>query len=92
VRKKPTADLWKGQTDEGEMGFSYKDVDRLLYHMIDERRKDDELAELGFSKIFVDRVRVMVRKSQFKRRPPVIAKVSYRTVNVDFRYVRDWGA
>jgi NAD+ synthase len=92
VRKKPSADLWKGQTDEGEMGFSYKDVDRLLYSMIDERRKDDELIQLGFSKTFVDRVRAMIRKSQFKRRPPVIAKVSYRTVNVDFRYARDWGA
>lgn len=92
VRKKPSADLWKGQTDEGEMGFSYKDVDRLLYYMIDERRKDEELAQLGFSKAFVDRVRTMIRKSQFKRRPPVIAKISYRTVNVDFRYVRDWGS
>ena len=91
VKKKPSADLWKGQTDEGEMGFSYKDVDRLLYYMIDERRKDEELAKLGFAKSFVDKVRTMVRKSQFKRRPPVIAKVSYRTVNVDFRYVRDWG-
>lgn len=92
VQKKPSADLWKGQTDEGEMGFSYKDVDRLLYHMIDERRKDEELTALGFTRAFVDRVRMMVQKSQFKRRPPVIAKVSYRTVNVDFRYVRDWGS
>ncbi len=91
VRKKPSADLWKGQTDEGEMGFSYKDVDRLLYYMIDERRKDEELSKLGFAKPFIEKVRTMVRKSQFKRRPPVIAKVSYRTVNVDFRYVRDWG-
>jgi NAD+ synthase len=32
----------------------------------------------------------MVRKNQFKRRQPVIAKISYRTVNVDFRYIRDW--
>ncbi|MEX2189357.1 MAG: NAD+ synthase [Bacteroidota bacterium] len=91
VQKKPSADLWKGQTDEGEMGFSYKDVDRLLYYMIDERRKDEELVKLGFSRAFIDRVRTMIRKSQFKRRPPIIAKVSYRTVNVDFRYVRDWG-
>ncbi|MEX2116288.1 MAG: NAD+ synthase [Bacteroidota bacterium] len=92
VQKKPSADLWKGQTDEGEMGFSYQDVDRLLYYMIDDRRKDEELLRLGFSRSFVERVRTMVRKSQFKRRPPVIAKISYRTVNVDFRYVRDWGA
>jgi NAD+ synthase len=91
IKKKPTADLWAGQTDEGELGFSYRDVDRLLFHMIDERRSDDELKERGFSKKFIDQVRSLVRKNQFKRRPPVIAKVSYRTLNVDFRYVRDWG-
>jgi NAD+ synthase len=36
-------------------------------------------------------VQAIVQKSQFKRRPPVVAKVSHRTVNVDFRYARDWG-
>ena len=89
--KKPSADLWLGQTDEDEMGFSYKDVDRLLYYLIDERRDAKALAELGFTSEFVKKVKSMVQKNQFKRRPPVIAKVSYRTVNVDFRYVRDWG-
>ena len=91
VKKKPTADLWDGQTDEGEMGFSYRNVDRLLYSMVDERRNEAELLKLGFKKEFISKVQMMVRKSQFKRRPPLIAKVSYRTVNVDFRYVRDWG-
>jgi NAD+ synthase len=28
---------------------------------------------------------------QFKRRPPIIAKLSSRTINADFRYPRDWG-
>jgi NAD+ synthase len=91
VSKKPTADLWAGQTDEGEMGFSYRELDELLYYLIDERRNDEELQNLGFASDFVQKVRTMVRKNQFKRRPPVIAKVSYRTLNVDFRYVRDWG-
>ncbi len=91
VRKKPSADLWIGQTDEGELGFSYAEVDKLLYHMIDERRADKELIELGFSKSFISRVRTLVQRNQFKRRPPTIAKISHRTVNVDFRYARDWG-
>jgi NAD+ synthase len=91
VTKKPSADLWDGQTDEGEFGFSYADVDRLLYLMIDERRNDDELVAAGFSMEFIRRIRVMVSRSQFKRRPPIIAKVSHRTVNIDFRYARDWG-
>jgi NAD+ synthase len=91
VAKKPSADLWDGQTDEGEFGFSYADVDRLLYLMIDERRTDDELVKAGFSSEFIHRIRGMVSRSQFKRRPPIIAKVSHRTVNIDFRYARDWG-
>ncbi len=91
IVKKPTADLWEGQTDEDELGFTYQEVDRLLYYMIDERRSDTELQGLGYSKSFIHQVREMVRKNQFKRRMPLIAKISNRTVNVDFRYVRDWG-
>ena len=91
VEKKPTADLWQDQTDEGELGFSYRDVDRLLYYMIDERRRDDELTAMGFEKKFIETIKRRVKQNQFKRRPPIVAKISQRTVNVDFRYVRDWG-
>jgi NAD+ synthase len=91
IDKKPSADLVEGQTDEGDFGFTYADADALLFQMIDERRSDDELVKLGMAPAFIAKVRTMVRVNQFKRRPPVIAKISYRTVNVDFRYVRDWG-
>lgn len=91
VRKEPSADLWEGQTDEGELGLTYARVDQLLYAMIDERRSDAELLTMGFEREFIERVRSLIRTNQFKRRPPVIAKVSHRTVNVDFRYPRDWG-
>jgi NAD+ synthase len=91
IEKKPTADLWAGQTDEEELGFSYRQLDELLFQMIDERRSDEELIKIGFAVDFIKAVRSKVSTNQFKRRPPVIAKVSYRTVNVDFRYARDWG-
>lgn len=91
IRKAPTADLWEGQTDEAELGFGYHDVDRLLYRMVDERATREELLALGFQAAFVDRVRGLVQGSQFKRRLPVIAKVSRRTIDADFRYSRDWG-
>jgi NAD+ synthase len=91
IDKKPSADLWEGQTDEEEFGFTYKKADHLLYFMIDERRSVTELRAMGFEQELIDRVRRMVMKSQFKRRLPLIAKVSNRTVNVDFRYPRDWG-
>ena len=59
--------------------------------MIDERRSDSELVRDGFKEELIKRIRKTIQRNQFKRRPPVIAKISYRTVNVDFRYVRDWG-
>ncbi len=91
IEKKPSADLWEGQTDEDDFGFSYQKADHLLYFMIDERRSITELKEMGFESDLIQRVRGMVIKNQFKRRMPLIAKVSNRTVNVDFRYPRDWG-
>jgi NAD+ synthase len=91
IEKIPTADLWEGQSDEEELGSTYARLDALLYQLVDERRNDEELQKLGFDAGFIDRIKTLIRKNQFKRRPPLIAKVSYRTVNVDFRYARDWG-
>ncbi|RPI07004.1 MAG: NAD+ synthase [Ignavibacteriae bacterium] len=91
IEKAPSADLWEGQTDENEMGVTYATLDALLYEMVDERRTDEELLKLNFDAPLIKKIRLMIQKNQFKRRPPLIAKVSYRTVNVDFRYVRDWG-
>ena len=59
--------------------------------MVDHRRSDAELLASGFDPAFVRRVRELIRKSQFKRRLPVIAKVSERTIDRDFNYARDWG-
>ncbi|MBZ4644230.1 MAG: synthase [Deferribacteres bacterium] len=91
IEKKPTADLWEGQTDESELGFSYQDVDRLLYKMVDERYSFEELVNDGFDKEFIENISERIRKNQFKRQLPVIAKISLRTIEKDFRYSRDWG-
>ncbi len=91
VSKQPSPDLWVGQTSEGELGFSYRQVDELLFLMVDRRYSHEELLEAGFAEHFVRRVSKMVRNSQFKRRLPVIAKLSERTIDRDFRYARDWG-
>lgn len=92
IKKKPSADLWTGQTDEGELGFTYKEADELLFYMIDQRYSDDELKDTGFKPAFIKTLRDKIRFNQFKRTTPVIAKVSNRTINVDFRYNRDWGS
>jgi NAD+ synthase len=92
LEKAPSADLWTGQTDEAEMGINYRDVDVLLYHMIDQRESTEELVKRGYDSEYIKRIQKMVMRTQFKRLPPVIAKVSNRTINTDFRYPRDWGS
>jgi NAD+ synthase len=91
IEKAPSADLWEGQSDEEELGFQYAVVDVLLYYMIDERCTREELRAMGFTDAFVDEISRRVRDSQYKRRPPLIAKLSARTIDREFRYPRDWG-
>ena len=88
IRKAPSADLWPGQTDEAEAGFTYHELDRLLFWMIDRRRSDAELAVLGFDPGLVVRVGRMVATSEFKRQVPPIAKLGPRTAGVDYLYPR----
>jgi len=91
VAKPPSADLWTGQTDEGELGFTYEEVDKLLYLLVDQRYRPEECVEAGFDKKFVRKVVERIRRNQFKRILPPIAKLTNRTVGYDFLYLRDWG-
>jgi NAD+ synthase len=91
IDKPPSADLWENQTDEGELGFTYEEVDKLLYLLVDQRYSPREAVEAGFDEAFVNTVTTRIRRNQFKRMLPPIAKVSNRTVGYDFLYLRDWG-
>jgi NAD+ synthase len=91
IAKPPSADLWSDQTDEGELGFTYENVDRLLYLLVDQRYRPEECVEAGFDEKFVRQVVERVRRNQFKRILPPVAKLSSRTVGYDFLYLRDWG-
>ncbi len=88
IRKAPSADLWPGQTDETEAGFSYPVLDRLLYWRIDKRRSVEEVVALGFDRALVERVDRMVAGAEFKRQVPPIAKLGPRTAGVDYLYPR----
>ena len=92
VQKAPTADLWVGQTDEGELGFTYAQADLILYHLVDRRLRPTELIAAGFDAALVNNIREKMRRSHYKRVMPLIAKVSLRTVGHDFLYPRDWEA
>jgi len=91
IQKPPSADLWQGQTDEGDLGFTYEDVDKLLFLLVDQRYRPETCIEEGFALNFVERVMKMMRKNHFKRVMPPIAKLSQRTIGYDFLYLRDWG-
>jgi len=91
INKAPSADLWIGQTDEDELGFTYEDVDKLLYLLVDHRYSPGECVEAGFDESFVRMVVNRVRRNQFKRMMPPIAKLTNRTIGYDFLYLRDWG-
>ncbi len=91
IEKPPSADLWSGQTDEDEIGYTYDKIDKLLHYLIDLRYSTEMLLDLGFSAEMIQNIQKRIQIYQFKRRPPVIAKLSNRTINQDFRYCRDWG-
>ncbi len=91
LEKAPSADLWDGQTDEGELGFTYAEVDKLLYLLVDQRYRPEDCVEEGFEKAFIDKVMGLMRRNHFKRVMPPIAKLSQRTIGYDFLYPRDWG-
>ncbi|MDI7247384.1 MAG: NAD+ synthase [Bacillota bacterium] len=86
IAKPPSADLWIGQTDEEELGFSYDDVDKLLCLMIDERKKKPELVAMGFDPEFIDAVKARVAATRFKARMPVLTRIMRHGVGGDFRY------
>ncbi|MEE9507816.1 MAG: NAD+ synthase [Anaerolineales bacterium] len=89
ISKPPSADLWIGQTDEDELGFTYADVDRLLVRLVDGRCSIEECVEAGFERGFVMKVIDQIKKSQFKRGLPPIAKLTDRTEGYDFLFLSD---
>jgi len=90
IKKKPSADLWQNQTDEGEIGVTYKELDEILFQMIDLRKKDFEIESMGYSKENIQKIKTKIMNSQYKRTMPPVCKLHARTVGIDFRYPRDW--
>ena len=88
--KAPSADLWEGQTDEAELGYSYDTADQILYLMIDERYTVADCVAEGFDRRIVEDIYRRVRRNHYKRTQPNIAKLSRRTIGHDFLYLRDW--
>lgn len=91
IDKKPSADLFPGQTDEGDLGFSYAELDRALFRLVDCRENPKDLAASGeFPPELVAFCMKKITSMQFKRQMPLIAMISFRTINQSFNYPRDW--
>ena len=73
LAKPPSADLWQGQTDEGELGLTYKNLDTLLYYMEDLNYDEGKLEELGFPSDLMKKVKSRIKANTFKGRLPIIA-------------------
>ncbi|MGB6129480.1 MAG: NAD+ synthase [Psychrilyobacter sp.] len=91
IEKKPSADLWEGQSDEDELGFSYFLADEIINLLVDERYTKEEILEKGYSEKTIDSILWRIKTNQYKRKLPLIAKISNRTMEREFRYPRDWG-
>jgi len=76
IQKIPTADLWPGQSDEGELGFTYEEVDKLLYFMVEKKYTLPELRELGFMDAFIKQVHGRIKRSLYKRQLPPVPKIN----------------
>ena len=70
IAKAPSADLWQGQTDEGELGFTYDEADQVLYLLTERRLGVDEIVALGFASRTVEAIARRMEATAFKRRQP----------------------
>ena len=86
--KPPSADLWPGQTDEGELGHSYDELDRALFALVDRRWSVDRCVRAGLDRELVEWVASRVARMEFKRQLPPVAKLSLRTPGIDHLYPR----
>jgi NAD+ synthase len=88
LAKPPSADLWPGQTDEGELGASYDDLDRVLFALVDRRWNAERCRAAGLDAALVAWVERRVAMNEFKRQLPPVAKLSLRTPGIDHLYPR----
>jgi len=89
VDKKPSADLWPGQTDEEELGFDYPTADEVLYLMFNFGLADEEVIALDYPESVVSRIVTLEENNRFKRRLMLIARLSDSAINLDREIPRD---
>jgi len=89
IKKPPSADLWDGQSDEADLGYTYAQLDEALKLYVEDRLTKEDMIKMGIDKKMLDMIIKRIFRNQFKRKMPVIAKLTSRTINHDFNYPRD---
>lgn len=89
IKKPPSADLWDGQSDEADLGYTYAQLDYVMKQYVEERLSKEKILELGCDEKMLNMIIERIFRNHFKRKMPVIAKLTSRTVNHDFNYPRD---
>ncbi|MGB0990515.1 MAG: NAD+ synthase [Halarcobacter sp.] len=77
INKKPSADLWEGQSDEEELGYSYAQMDEVLKLLVDENKTKEELLTLDYDEKLIDLLNYRIKANAFKGKLPVIAKIKW---------------
>ncbi|WP_428737180.1 NAD+ synthase [Sulfurimonas sp.] len=89
IEKPPSADLWAGQSDEADLGYTYEQLDSAMKLYVDQRLTKEETIAKGVDAQMLDMIVKRIFANHFKRKMPVIAKLTSRTLNHDFNYPRD---
>lgn len=89
IEKAPSADLWPGQTDEGELGLAYRTADEVLSLLFDAGLSPQEIVALGYEQRDVARIVHLEATFRFKRRLMLIARLSGSAINLDQEIPRD---
>ena len=89
IKKPPSADLWDGQSDEDDLGYTYAQLDAAMKLYVEDRLPYEEILQRGVDKKMLDMIIQRIFRNHFKRKMPVIAKLTSRTINHDFNYPRD---
>ncbi len=89
ITKPPSADLWDGQSDEDDLGYTYKQLDAAMKLYVEDRLSEDEIIKRGVDAKMLQMIIKRIFRNHFKRKMPVIAKLTSRTINHDFNYPRD---
>jgi NAD+ synthase len=77
LNKKPSADLWAGQSDEEELGYSYKHMDDALKELVDNGKTKEEVLAMGFEGDLIDMLLYRMKANEFKGKLPTIANINW---------------